>query len=196
MKQLFYAYRENTLLPSTRDEGNMLIFDFMRVERTRHSPHLVLKEHLKSHFTRIRVSRTILLQAYRFSFQDNALVWQPYSQQGCHNPPPLPLPALKHLYFSTREPSRDARPSKLLPNPPFRRPDIHAAYKWPEVNSKTRDSHHGQVHGKEREREKENKTKHTQRQDGETSTATPYAPRHALHISKNSAEFPIRNWTT
>ena len=174
----------------------MLIFDFMRVERTRHSPHLVLKEHLKSHFTRIRVSRTILLQAYRFSFQDNALVWQPYSQQGCHNPPPLPLPALKHLYFSTREPSRDARPSKLLPNPPFRRPDIHAAYKRPEVNSKTRDSHHGQVHGKEREREKENKTKHTQRQDGETSTATPYAPRHALHISKNSAEFPIRNWTT
>ena len=139
----------------------MLIFDFMRVERTRHSPHLVLKEHLKSHFTRIRVSRTILLQAYRFSFQDNALVWQPYSQQGCHNPPPLPLPALKHLYFSTREPSRDARPSKLLPNPPFRRPDIHAAYKRPEVNSKTRDSHHGQVHGIERERERERKQNKT-----------------------------------
>ena len=54
---------------------------------------------------------------------------------------------------------------------------------WPEVNSKAYDSHYGQVHGKERERKKRKK-KHTQRPDGGAPAATPYTPRHTLHISK------------
>ena len=82
---------------------------------------------------------------------------------------------------------------------------------WPEVNSKAYDSHYGQAHGKERERKKRKKKAHNNAHtasqamdvlplgnagasarctslpdvDGGAPAATPYTPRHALHISKN-----------
>ena len=81
---------------------------------------------------------------------------------------------------------------------------------WPEVNSKAYDSHYGQAHGKERERKKRKKKAHNNAHtasqamdvlplgnagasarctslpdvDGGAPAATPYTPRHTLHISK------------
>ena len=91
---------------------------------------------------------------------------------------------------------------------------------WLEVNSKAYDSHYGQVHGKERERKKRKKKAHNNAHtasqamdvlplgnagasarctslpdvDGGAPAATPYTPRHTLHISKilpNSGWNPV-----